>query len=152
MYWCSFLKFLAFSLQVMTIWSSKEDIFTSMQLSIWSWRGYQMLRWCRILNRTIVGLPTRRTRPASLMPFHVKSQMVGSGKTTSAIVALEWFGSRVFPIMPGELIRTGKAPFASIPWTPIRLLSCKHKNILNILITIMNRILIKVTYNCLKIC
>lgn len=41
--------------------------------------------------------------------------MVRSGEASVTVCALEGFHSRVFPVMPRQLIRAGKLPRAAVP-------------------------------------
>lgn len=59
-----------------------------------------------------------------LVPLHVESQMVGAGEAPAAGEALEGFGARVLPVVPGQLVGAGKAPVAAFPRAFIRLLTC----------------------------
>ena len=60
----------------------------------------------------------------SLMSFHVQGQVVTSGEWSWAQVALEWFLTSVFSIVPGQLIRSGKFPAATFPWAGVGFLTC----------------------------
>lgn len=55
-----------------------------------------------------------------LMAFHVERQMIRSGESPVTELAFERFGARVFPKMPGKLIRASKPPFTAFPGTFIR--------------------------------
>lgn len=58
------------------------------------------------------------------MSLHVKRQMIGPTKRPLTQVTTERFLAGVFPIMPGQLVRPGKLPSASLPGTLIRFLTC----------------------------
>lgn len=50
--------------------------------------------------------------------------MVGAGEAAAAGQALEGLGTRVLPIVPGQLVGAGKAPVAAFPGAFIGLLAC----------------------------
>ena len=56
------------------------------------------------------------------MPFHVKTKVVTPCKSAITEVTSERFAARVFPQMPGELVRPGKPPVALRPRAAVRLL------------------------------
>lgn len=58
------------------------------------------------------------------MSLHVKRQMIGPTKRPLTQVTTERFLAGVFPIMPGQLVRPGKLPSASLPGTLIWFLTC----------------------------
>lgn len=62
-----------------------------------------------------------------LVPLHVQSQMVGAGEAAATGEALEGLGTRVLPIVPGQLVRAGKAPVAAFPSAFIGLLTCREQ-------------------------
>lgn len=49
------------------------------------------------------------------MSLHVEGKMVRPGKTPVAVVALEGLRTRVFPVVPCELITPGKTPLTPFP-------------------------------------
>ena len=55
-----------------------------------------------------------------LMAFHVKRQMIRSGKSPVTELAFKRFGARVLSKMPGKLVRTSEPPFTAFPGTFIR--------------------------------
>ena len=57
-----------------------------------------------------------------LMAFEMECKMIGPGKGTFTMGALERFDASVLTVVTGELIRTGKLPSASFPSTFIWLL------------------------------
>lgn len=59
----------------------------------------------------------------ALVSLHVQGQVVRAGETAAAHGALERLGTRVFPEMACELVRSGEAPLASLPGAGVRLLS-----------------------------
>lgn len=62
-----------------------------------------------------------------LVTLHVQGQVIRAREAAAAGDALEWFGSGVFPVVSGELIRSGKTPVAAFPCTTVRLLTCKRE-------------------------
>ena len=56
------------------------------------------------------------------MPLHVQGEVVRAGEGPLAHLALEWPVPRVLPRVPGELVRTGKPPSASLPRAQVGLL------------------------------
>lgn len=62
-----------------------------------------------------------------LVALHVQSQVVGAWEAATAGDAFEGFGSGVFPVMSGELVRSGEAPIAVLPCTTVGLLTCKRE-------------------------
>lgn len=58
------------------------------------------------------------------MPLHVQSQMVGAGEAAATGEALEGLGTRVLPIVPGQLVGAGEAPVTAFPSAFIGLLTC----------------------------
>lgn len=59
-----------------------------------------------------------------LVTLHVQGQVVGAGEAAAAGDALEGFGSGVFPVVSGELVRSGETPVAVVPCAAVRLLTC----------------------------
>lgn len=59
-----------------------------------------------------------------LVTLHVQGQMIGAGEAAAAGDALEGFGPGVFPVVSGELVRSGETPVAVLPCTTVRLLTC----------------------------
>ena len=57
------------------------------------------------------------------MPLHVKTKVVTPCKSAITEVTSERFAARVFPQMPGELVRPGKPPAAALPRAQVGLLS-----------------------------
>ena len=55
--------------------------------------------------------------------LHVKCEVVRSCKGPVTDLALEWFGSRVFPNMAGQFIGSSESPLATLKVALIRLLS-----------------------------
>jgi len=53
--------------------------------------------------------------------------MIGPGETALTVNAFEWFGTRVFSVVAGELIRSGKPPFTTFPCAFVWLLPWKRK-------------------------
>lgn len=68
------------------------------------------LQWCVQMSLVLVSL-------------HVQGEVVGPGERARADAALEGFGARVFPVVTRQLVRTGEAPVAAVPRTPVRLLT-----------------------------
>ena len=64
-------------------------------------------------------------RVSVLVALHVQSQVVGAGKAAAAGQALKRLGSGVFPVMSGQLVRSGETPVAVLPRAAVRLLACK---------------------------
>ena len=62
-----------------------------------------------------------------LVALHVQGQVIGAGEAAAAGDALEGFGSGVFPVVSGELVRSGEAPVAVLPRTAVRLLTCSRQ-------------------------
>lgn len=60
-----------------------------------------------------------------LVALHVQGQMIRAREAAAAGQALEGFGAGVFPVVSGELIRSGEAPVAVLPCAAVRLLPCK---------------------------
>lgn len=60
-----------------------------------------------------------------LVTLHVQGQMVRAGEAAAAGDALEGFGPGVFPVVSGELVRSGETPVAVLPCATVRLLTCK---------------------------
>lgn len=58
------------------------------------------------------------------MSLHMESKMVRPGETPVAVVTLKGLCTRVFPVVPRELIAPCKTPLASFPWALVRLLTC----------------------------
>ena len=56
------------------------------------------------------------------MPLHVKTKVVTPCKGAFTEVTSERFAPRVFPQMPGELVRPGEPPVALRPAAAVRLL------------------------------
>jgi hypothetical protein len=50
--------------------------------------------------------------------------MVGPGEAPITVGAFEGFGSRVLPVVAGQLVRAGEPPLAASPRAAIRLLAC----------------------------
>lgn len=62
-----------------------------------------------------------------LVTLHVQGQVVGAREAAAAGDALEGFGSGVFPVVSGELVRPGEAPVAALPCAAVRLLTCEEE-------------------------
>lgn len=62
-----------------------------------------------------------------LVTLHVQGQVVGAREAAAAGDALEGLGPGVFPVVSGELVRSGEAPVAALPRAAVRLLACKEK-------------------------
>lgn len=60
-----------------------------------------------------------------LVTLHVQGQVVRAGEAAAAGDTLEGFGPSVFPVVSGELIRSGKTPVAVLPCASVRLLAYK---------------------------
>lgn len=60
------------------------------------------------------------------MALHVQGQVVGAREAAAAGDALEGFGSGVFPVVSGQLVRPGEAPVAALPRALVRLLPCSR--------------------------
>lgn len=58
------------------------------------------------------------------MSFHVKSQVVGSGETAFADLALERLGSGVLAVVARQLIGPGEPPLTLRPMTFVGLFTC----------------------------
>jgi len=56
------------------------------------------------------------------VPLHVERQMVGPGESSLTQLAVERFVPRVFPLVPGQLIRPGEPPAAVLPLADVGLL------------------------------
>ena len=56
------------------------------------------------------------------VPLHVKRQMVRPGESSLTQFAVERFVPRVFPLMPGQLVRPGEPPAAVLPLADVGLL------------------------------
>ncbi len=63
----------------------------------------------------------------SLVPLHVQCEVVRPGEGALTMLALEGLDPGVLPVVPGQLVGTGKAPLAALPGAAIRLLSCNKK-------------------------
>lgn len=55
----------------------------------------------------------------------MQSQVVRAGEAAIAGHALEGLRSGVFPVMSGQLVRSGETPVAVLPRAAVRLLACK---------------------------
>lgn len=51
------------------------------------------------------------------VPFGVEREVVGAREAALAVAAAEGFRARVFAVMPGQLVRAGETPFATVPRT-----------------------------------
>lgn len=58
-----------------------------------------------------------------LVALHVQRQVVGAGEAAVAHHALERLGTRVLPVVAGQLIRPGKPPVAALPGALVGLLA-----------------------------
>lgn len=59
-----------------------------------------------------------------LVTFHMQGQVVGAREAAAAGHTFEGFGSGVFPVVSGELVRSGETPVAVVPCASVRLLTC----------------------------
>lgn len=50
--------------------------------------------------------------------------MIGAGKATIAMPALEGLGAGVLPVVARQLVASGEAPFTTLPRTLVRFFSC----------------------------
>ena len=57
------------------------------------------------------------------MSFHVKGQVITSGKSSFTQVALEGLHARVLSVVSGQLVRPGKLPVTAVPGAGVRLLA-----------------------------
>jgi len=62
------------------------------------------------------------------MALHVERQVIAPREAPLADDALEGFGPRVFPVVPGQLIRPGEPPLALRPLAGVGLLTWKNGN------------------------
>lgn len=60
------------------------------------------------------------------MSFHMKSEMIGTGKATFADFTIERFRSSVFTNVSSELVRSRKSPYTVGECTQIWLLACNR--------------------------
>lgn len=61
-----------------------------------------------------------------LMSLHMKCQVIWSGETSLTMRTLEGLGSRVFPKMTSQFIRSSESPLTSFPWALVWLFSCSY--------------------------
>lgn len=66
----------------------------------------------------------RLTQCSVLVALHVQREVVGAGEAAVAHHALERLGTRVLPVVAGQLVRPGKPPVAAVPGTLVGLLTC----------------------------
>lgn len=59
-----------------------------------------------------------------LVSLHVQRQVVGAGEAAVAHPALERLGTRVLPVVAGQLVRPRKPPVAALPGALVGLLTC----------------------------
>lgn len=78
-----------------------------------------------MVPRGLRSVGRRAARRSILVALHVQRQVVGAREAAAAGDALEGFGSGVFPVVPGELVRSGEAPVAALPRAAVRLLACR---------------------------
>lgn len=70
----------------------------------------------------------RRSAQCSvLVSLHVQRQVVGAGEAAVAHPALERLGTRVLPVVAGQLVRPRKPPVAALPGALVGLLTCKEE-------------------------
>ena len=100
--------------------NKKNNTFCSKKWTFWSAGG--------IIPSTLgygpaYYYPALTTSCFVLMPLHMQWQMVRSSEAPLTYMTLEWFGSRVFSNVSGQLIGSCKAPVARIPCATVRFLS-----------------------------
>lgn len=66
----------------------------------------------------------RLARGSALVTLHVQRQVVGAGEAAVAHPALERLGTRVLPVVAGQLVRPSKPPVAALPVALVGLLTC----------------------------
>jgi hypothetical protein len=54
--------------------------------------------------------------------------MIGAGEAALADLAAEGFSARVFPVVTGELVRSGETPLTLGPMAAVRFLTCRNDN------------------------
>lgn len=54
--------------------------------------------------------------------------MIGAGEAALADLAAERFSARVFPVVAGELVRSGETPLTLGPMAAVRFLTCRNDN------------------------
>lgn len=66
----------------------------------------------------------RSAQHSVLVSLHVQRQVVGTGEAAVAHSALERLGTRVLPVVAGQLVRPRKPPVAALPGALVGLLTC----------------------------
>lgn len=69
----------------------------------------------------------RSAQCSVLVSLHVQRQVVGAGEAAVAHPALERLGTRVLPVVAGQLVRPRKPPVAALPGALVGLLTCKEE-------------------------
>lgn len=98
--------------QIYKIYISSSLIFFYMKL------GLRFKGW-----RADCKASSRWAQCSVLVALHVQRQVVGAGEAAVAHHALERLGTRVLPVVAGQLVRPGKPPVAALPGALVGLLA-----------------------------
>ena len=64
------------------------------------------------------------------MSLHMQSKVVWTRKTAFTMTALKGFDPCMLPVMPGQLVRPSKSPFATFPGTAVGFFTCNNNKII----------------------
>lgn len=104
--------------QIYKIYISSSFVFSFLFLFLYMKLGLRFKGWQSGLRGV-----RRSAQRSVLVSLHVQRQVVGAGEAAVAHPALERLGTRVLPVVAGQLVRPRKPPVAALPGALVGLLT-----------------------------